>query len=120
MLISIEQFEWPLERTPDSNYEEATHSAKTVLAHCQSAFKKEKVSQIYTHLLDYGEPRELGKEHCPSELNVGRYQSMQVLFRELSSFAARETSELDRRMNAAFRAEDIRSLEMKFAAMMIS
>lgn len=120
-LILDEQFDWPLpDRSPDSNYESATHSAKTVLAHYQMAVKNEKVSHMYRRLFDRGEPQELEKEHCPSDVNEDRNRSMQVLFQELSSFAARETPELDRRINSAFRAEDIRSLEMKFAAMMIS
>ena len=106
-LTSGEQFEWPLpERSPDNKYELATHSARTILAHYQMAVKDEKLSHVYRRLFDCGELQELGKEHC--------------LFRDLSSFAAKDTSELDRRKNSTFHAEDIRSLEMKFAAMMIS
>ena len=45
---------------------------------------------------------------------------MQILFRDISFFAASETPELDRRMNSVFHAEDIRSQEMKLAAMIVS
>ena len=42
------------------------------------------------------------------------------LFRDLCAFADAETLELNRRKNASFDADDIRSLEMKFGAMLIS
>ena len=120
-LISSEQFDWPLpDRSPDSNYDLAEHSAHTVLAHYQTAVKNKKVAHLYEHLSDHGAPQEPRKDKLPADLRTDRNLSMEPLFQELSSFAASETSELDRKIHSTFCAEDIRSLEMKFAATMIS
>ena len=116
-LNPAQQFDWPLpDRSPDSNCDRATHSAETVVAHYQIAVKNEKIS----HVFDRGGLQELGNEYCSSGLRVDGNRSMQILFRDISFFAASETPELERRMNSVFYAEDIRSLEMKFAAIIVS
>lgn len=86
------------------------------MAHYQMAIRGEKLEQMYERHFSVGDDTDGEK----AQHQIHRDKTMQRLFRDICSFATAETAELDRRKDADFHAEDIRSLEMKFAGMMIS
>ena len=54
------------------------------------------------------------------DANKKNSDGLQILFKETCSFVATEAETLESRTTASFEADDFRSLELKFAAMMIS
>ena len=110
----MQWFDWPLEDSPDENKARAEQSAKVVVAHYQHAFRKKPLPEMYRQVFET-------KESAPllgSQTNLGS-QCLQNLFKETSSFAITEKLLVDQKTAADFDKDDIRSLELKFAGMLI-
>ncbi|KAL8742810.1 MAG: hypothetical protein Q9190_004763 [Brigantiaea leucoxantha] len=114
-----EFFDWPLEQSPDDNIEKAIHSARTVVAHNYGAVKNMPIKDLYNK--DFGNGNDERQQILQSDDSSGtNSNNLRSLFKEVSTFAETRGDVLEDRKAATFEADDIRSLELKFTAMMIS
>lgn len=112
--MKMQWFDWPLEDSPDKTKARAEQSAKTVVAHYQHAFRKKTLPEMYRQVFENRESASLQA----SQSDAGS-QSLQNLLKETSFFAIAEKLSVDQKMAADFDKDDIRSLELKFAGMLI-
>ena len=112
--MKTQWFDWPLEDSPDKTKARTEQSAKIVVAHYQHAFRKKPLPEMYRQVFETREYASLQG----SQTNAGS-QSLQNLLRETSSFAIAEKPSVDQKMAANFDKDDIRSLELKFAGMLL-
>lgn len=118
-------FNWPLPESPSQNIEKASHSARTIVAHYHHALRNKPFQELYE--LDSKTRRDaapqegdrnrgtnLGANNANSSVN-----DIHSLFKDTSAFITAKKPALKNRLDASFDAKDIRSLELKFAAMMV-
>ena len=118
--MSSQEFDWPLERSLNERSEHAIHSANTVLAHFKAAFRNKKMSQMYAPHSESRTQRDSTNGSYDSSFATQPDHAIHNVLRQLDSYAADQPAELDHKTKSEFDAQNIRSLEMKFAAMMIS
>ncbi|KAL8784801.1 MAG: hypothetical protein Q9195_008881 [Heterodermia aff. obscurata] len=107
-------FDWPLEDSPDKTKARAEQSAKVVVAHYQHAFRKKPLPEMYRRVFETRESAPL--QQPQDDVNS---QSLKDLLKETCSFAITEKPSVDQKLAADFDKDDIRSLELKFAGMLI-
>ncbi|KAL9611147.1 MAG: hypothetical protein Q9167_004200 [Letrouitia subvulpina] len=119
-------FNWPLSESPNQNIEKASHSARTILAHYHHALRNKPFQELYE--LDLKTRRDVAAQEGDRNGDINfrsnsansSVDDIHNLFKDTSAFAAAKEPSLKNRLDASFDANDIRSLELKFAAMMIT
>lgn len=118
-------FNWPLSESPNQNIEKASHSARTVVAHYHHALRNKPFQELYEldskarHDVAPQEGGGNGGTNFRANNTNSSVGDIHNLFKDTSAFIAAKKPSLKNRLDASFDANDIRSLELKFAAMMV-